>query len=50
MGKLEIVNIIKTEKGYVEQSELDKKELEKIAEKMSDRFMSHFHYEREKTA
>lgn len=48
---LEVVNYIKTEKGYVEQSEVDEKELREFAEKASDKFMSHFHYVREdKTA
>lgn len=47
MGQLEIVNMIKTEKGYVEQSKLDEAELKEFAEKASDRFMSHFNYERE---
>lgn len=48
---IEVVNYIKTEKGYVEQSEMDEKELKEFAEKASDKFMSHFNYERvDKTA
>ncbi len=47
MGQLQIVNMIKTEKGYVEQSEVGEEELKEFAEKASDKFMSHFHYERE---
>lgn len=48
---LEVVNYIKTEKGYVEQSEMDEKELKEFAEKASDKFMYHFNYERaDKTA
>lgn len=49
---LEVVNYIKTKKGYVEQSETDKEELKKFAERASDRFMSNFNYKRdeEKTA
>lgn len=50
MAQLEVVNMIKTKDGYVEQSKVNKKELEKMAEKMSDRFMRHFNYERERTA
>ena len=44
---LEIVNYIKIENGYVEQSKVDKKELKEFVEKASDKFMSHFSYERE---
>ena len=47
MVDLEIVNYIKIENGYVEQSKVDKEELKEFAEKASDKFMSHFSYERE---
>ena len=50
MKGLEIVNMIKTEDGYVEQSELDEKQAKEAAEQIQDRFMSHFPYEKDKTA
>ena len=50
MKGLEIVNMVKTDKGYIEQSELDEEQLKEVAEEISDRFMSHFPYERDKTA
>ena len=50
MKQLEVVNMSKTDKGYVEQSELDERQLKEAAEEISDRFMSHFPYERDKTA
>ncbi len=48
MNPLEIVNMIETEDGYAQQSSLAENDLQKIAEIFSDRFMAHFHYEREK--
>ncbi|MCI9545150.1 MAG: hypothetical protein HFH60_00450 [Lachnospiraceae bacterium] len=48
MSQLETVNIFKTEKGYVQQNKLEEKDLKKIAEKISDRFMIHFHFQRQK--
>lgn len=45
---LEVVNYIKTEKGYVEQNEADKDELKEFTDRASDRFMSFCNCEREK--
>lgn len=49
VGQLETVNMIKTKDGYTEQSKVDQKDLEKMSEKMADRFMRYFNCEREQT-